>query len=245
MARNYFADPFATGQAAFAQGFDTTQGMTDQIRRRKAGRALASGDRQGAMQAFGEGGMTDDVRQLQADERALEQQAYERGRDQVQDARQAKQDETADADRTVQILTRIAQGLKTVPAGQRKAALSRAYPLFQAMELDTAMFDGLSEDQLSDQQLDMFTGELEKQFTAMNLGSGGVGVFNARTGDFKTLREPDPRPVIVGNGGVALDPDTGEVIARNPKAFAPPRAGSGGGLNSVSTEDLIKAVRGY
>lgn len=233
------ANIFATGMDAFDRSYDRGQSMQQDRAKMQAGRSLASGDRQGAMQAFGSAGLTDDVRQVQGDQMRVDLIAK-------QDEQQDYDRKHGEAKQRADVLVRVAQGLKSVPAGQRKAALAGIAPVFGKVGVDPSMFNDLTEEQLDDAALDMFSGEVEKQFQAVNLGGGGFGTFDGRTGKFQTLREPTIRPVIMGNGASALDPETGEVIARNPKTFAPPRAssGGGGGLGALSTAELLAAVRG-
>ena len=216
------------GQQAYDDTNTNIQGMMNRRTQMQAGRAYAGGDRQGAARMLAHGGNLDGARTLENDIQGDEDRAYTRQRQGMADERQAGQDERAASQRKVEVLTKIAQGLKGVPAGQRAGALQRAMPVFEQVGMDPAMFGNLTEDQLSDEQLDMFSGELGKQWQVINLGNGGFGFYNNRSGEFKTIREPDPRPVVIGNGGMAVDPDTGAVIGRNAKTFAPPRAGSGG-----------------
>jgi len=227
---------FAQGMDAFDRSWDRTQGFHDRATARKAGRALAGGDRAGAMQALGDAGQIDGVRTLQGDQRREDDRAAEQA-----------QGERAEQMRRAELLIGVAGELKNVPPGQRKAALQ--HPIFQMAGLTPEQLSGLTEEDLSDQALDMFAGEVKKQVQVLNLGNGGVATVDPASGEFRVLREPDPRPVIIGNGGVAIDPETGQVVGRNPKTFAPPRpsggGGSGGGpMSGVSTADLIAALRG-
>lgn len=230
---------FAEGMNAYDDSFARTQAARQTRGRVQAGRALAAGDRTAAAAAFGEAGMPEGVRQVQDDQAADENQQF--ARDRI-----AKADERAEAERKVEVLTKVAQGLKGVQAGQRMQALQRAMPLFQQLQIDPSMFASLTEDQLTDEALDLFSGELEKQWQAVNLGGGGFGKFNSRSGEFETVREPTMRPVIVGNGATAVDPETGEPVYANPKKFAPARPRSpGGGISEMKTEDLLKALRAH
>lgn len=205
---------FAQGMDAFKDGYATQQTMRQDRARTQAGRALAAGDRSGAATAFGEGGLTDDVRRVQSDQTAADETTYQHG----QDAQ--KQTDTDQAKRAA-FLKDISKGLKGVPAGQRKAALDQVLPHFQQLGLDPEQFAGLTEDQLTDQNLDIFSGEIDKH-QLVNMGSGGVGDYDPRSGDFRELRAPD-KPIILGNGATALDPVTHQPIYTNPKTFAPPR----------------------
>lgn len=221
MARNYFSDPLEAGQNAFDQGFDRQQGITDRITTSRAGRQLAGGDRAGAASTFAAGGMIAPARQMQGDMQAEEDRTYERDTaEQTRaNAMKAKQ---------AQALVTIAQGLRNVPAGQRSAILQQSLPIFQQIGVDPTPFATLTEDQLSDDQLALFAGEMEKQFQIINRGNGGYDVMDMRQGKKVGGVEPDHRPVVIGNGGMAVDPDTQQVIGRNAKTFAPQRARSGG-----------------
>lgn len=183
MAQNIFA----TGMDAFDRSYDRGQAMQQDRARMQAGRSLASGDRRGAMQQFGQAGLTDDVRQVQADqmridqdERAVEQETYDRD--------QAEQKTRAD------VLVKVAQGLKSVPAGQRKAALSQITPVFQNVGIDPVMFNELTDEQLTDQALDMFSGEIENSVKLFNTSSGVVAVDEQALS--RNLQDPNASRVV-------------------------------------------------
>lgn len=211
---------FQTGMDAFKDSYVTQRTMGEDRQRVRGARALAAGDRTQAAAEFGAGGLTDDVRGVQRDQEVQDQLGYTRDR-------QAHADDQAAAEKRIETLKQIAQGLKGVPPGQRKGALDHVTPIFQQIGMDPSVFANLTEDQLTDQSLDMFSGELEKQWQAVNLGNGGFAQHNTRTGEFKMQREPD-KIVVLPNGATAVTAD-GKPIARNPKVFAPPRASSGGG----------------
>lgn len=209
------ANPFA----AYAKGQDIAAVQRQRQASGEAGRRLAAGDQAGAKAAYGAAGMTDEVRDLQRDERAQEQTDYTR-------QRQAQQDQ-------IEALRTVSEGLKSVPKGSRLQALQGVMPVFQQMQIDTAPFAKLTEDQLSDENLNMFTGEIDKHLQGVNLGGGGYGVFNQRTGDFTTVREPNPRLQSVAGGATLYDPGTREAVYTAPKTFAPPRASGGRGGASI------------
>lgn len=238
MARNYFQDPLETGMDAFDRSYDRTQAIGDRATTARAGRQLATGDRRGAAATFAEGGMIAPSRQMTADQQGEEDRA-------LAQSTQAQQMDLEKGKRTVDVLTRLAKGLQGVPAGQRRQALQQAMPIFDQLQIDKSQLEGLTEDQLTDDQLELFAGELEKQWQVINLGNGGAAQYNNRTGAFKTLREPDPPPIVLGGGAVAIDRDGGGVVARNPKTFAPPRPRApGAGMGGIKTEELIAALRG-
>jgi hypothetical protein len=219
----YAANIFAQGMDAFDKSYDRTQTMRQDRARTQAGQSLASGDRQGAAQAFGQAGMTDDVRQMQADRQAVDNTSYSRQRDQ-------HADDLATQQHRAEALKSAATGLKGVQPGHRAQILQQiaGSPLFQQAGIDPGMFQGLTEDQLTDEALDAFTGTIDEHLQGVNLGGGGYGSYDKRSGKLDVLREPDKLQVIP-NGGLAIGPN-GEQI-RNPKTFAPqrPRAASSGG----------------
>lgn len=212
------------GNEAFARGYDQVDKFAQDRARRTAGSALASGDRQGAMNALGGEGDLGAVRQLKGDQAGEKQAA-------MAAARQGRQDLDADAKRRAEILKDVANGLKSVPTGERKKALQGVYPLFQQSGVDPAMFDPLTEDQLTDAQLDVFTGEVDKLVT-VNRGGGGYDVVNPRTGESVRSVEPTqraPTGMEYGEDG-SLRPVPGYVqgraaIAGATRAPARPRAG--------------------
>lgn len=160
------------GRESFKSAYDQSEAMRGDRTRMQAGRAYAGGDRQGAAAMLAQGGNIDDARVIQNDIQGDEQQAYARQRQGMADERQASQDEFAAAQRKVEVLTKIAQGLKGVPAGQRAASLQRAMPVFEQIGLDPTIFASLTEDQLSDEQLDMFSGEVSKSMEEYTLSPG-------------------------------------------------------------------------
>lgn len=215
MAQNIFAQ----GMDAFDRGYDRQQTITDRMTRRKAGQRYASGDPTGAAQELAGAGMIEQAQGIEQDQRQQEREQFSRDRIEQTDRQAAAQ-------RNADLLTRLAQGLKTVPAGQRKQALSRAYPLFQGAGIDTATLDQLTEEQLSDQSLDAFTGEVQKHLQIVNRGGGGYDVVDTRTGQAVRSVEPDPKMVTVGDGAVLIDPATRKPVYANPKNFAPRSSGA-------------------
>ena len=160
------------GRESFKSAYDQGEAMRGDRTRMQAGRAYAGGDRAGAAAMLAQGGNINDARTLENDIQNEEQQAYTRQRQGMADERQAGQDELAATQRKVEVLTKIAQGLKGVPAGQRAASLQRAMPVFEQIGLDPTMFASLTEDQLTDEQLDMFSGEVSKSMEEYTLPPG-------------------------------------------------------------------------
>ena len=213
------------GEEAFKAAYDQTGAMRADRTRMQAGRAYAGGDRQGAAAMLAQGGNIDGARTLENDIQNEEQQAYTRQRQGMADERQSSQDEFAAAQRKVEVLTKIAQGLKGVPAGQRAASLQRAVPVFEQIGVDPAVFASLTEDQLSDEQLDIFSGEISKSMEEYTLSPGA----QRWRGDQMIADNPrEERPVSVSQGATLFDPKTNKPIYTAPKTYAPPRAGSGG-----------------
>lgn len=211
MARNIFAE----GMNAFDQAYDRTQAIGDQVQRRRAGAKLATGDRQGAAATFAERGMIDEARQMQRDDLMMQDREAAMAADEQQ-AQFAAAKERAD------VLTKVAGGLKTVPAGQRMQALAQVYPLFQKIGLDTAIFDQLSEDQLTDQALDLFTGEVRQQVEQFTL-SPGAKRFDTTGKLIAEAPFAPEKPISVREGTTLLDPNTRQPIYSKPKTYAPQR----------------------
>jgi hypothetical protein len=232
---------YQTGMDAYKDSYLTQRTMGEDRQRIRGARALASGNRTQAAAEYGAGGLTDDVRGVQRDQEVVDQADLTRQRQGKQDSREA-------AAERYKVLSTVAQGLKHIPPGQRKAALDHAMPIFQSVDPDPDGPDslvghlrGITEDQLDDATLDSFSGELEKAWQGVNLGNGGFAQHNARTGEFKLLREPD-KVIVLPNGATAVSRN-GDVIAKSPKTFAPPRASGGGvpathgaGLDTIETE---------
>lgn len=134
-----------------------------------------------------ENALYDRQRQSKQDARSdeewgLKKQAYA-------DDRQKSQLELAQA--RGKTLTGVAQRLKSVAPGQRKAALDQAAPLFQASGIDPATFAELSEEQLSDQALDMFVGNVAKELQVVNRGNGGYDIVDLQNGG-QPVRSVEP-----------------------------------------------------
>lgn len=232
----YGPNIFAQGMDAFDASYDRTQKMRDSRTRRQAGQALAAGRRQDAADIYGQAGMTDDVRQLQADQQRQEQIDYSRQQD-------AQQEDIAAQQRKAQVLKQAMMGLKGIPAGQRlQAAHAIAQsPVFQHLGMSPDMLQGVTEEQLSDAALDAATGQIDEHFQGVNLGGGGYGSYDKRTGKLDVLRQPD-KPVIVGNGATALDPVTGQPIYSNPKTFAPRAPASNKPPAAVQTAQTLAGI---
>lgn len=229
---------FATGVNAFNDAWDSTQGMFDHAARRKAGRALAGGDRSGAMTALGDSGQIDAVRVLQGDQRREEADAYDRERDTIEDQRTAAKTLWEASD----LLSKM-----PIPEGKRPEEVRwqvfSTHPLFQALIPDE-MRSQIKPEHLSNEGLAMFMEKVKSQM--VQLGGGGVGEYtpgpNGGPGTLKVLREPDPKLVAAREGTTLIDSVTREPIYTKPKTYAPPRAGgagrSGGKPKSYSPDEV-------
>ena len=185
------------GRESFKSAYDQSEAMRGDRTRMQAGRAYAGGDRQGAAAMLAQGGNIDDARVIQndiqgderqtmLDQQAAEQQTYQRGRDKTTD-------QAAQTERNYTTLKRITGGLRGYDEGQRLPQLQRVLPIFEQLGLPVYQLAALTEDPLNNAGLDMFEGELDKQWTFHNLGGGGLARSNARTGEVKTMIEPAER----------------------------------------------------
>ena len=222
------------GQRAYEDANTDIQGIMSRRTNMQAGRAYAGGDRQGAAAMLAQGGNIDDARVIQndiqgderqamLDQQAAEQQTYQRGRDKTTD-------QAAQAERNYTTLKRITGGLRGYDEGQRLPQLQRVLPIFEQLGLPVEQFAALTEDQLNNAGLDMFEGELDKQWTFHNLTGGGLARSNARTGEVKTMIEPAAKPpgtyIPTPDGtGWMVNPLVGQAAAAR---RAPSRASSGG-----------------
>lgn len=199
MAQNIFG----LGMDEFDRSYQRTQAFRDQVTRRKAGQRLATGDRAGASQAFANEGMIPEARQMQADQFAVEDR--EAGKVKEQQAEAAKRAE---------LLIGAAGALKRLPPEQRRSALS--HPIFQMAGLSQEQLAGLSDEDLSDQSLDMFVGTVKRSLQIVNRGDGGYDVVDTDTGEAVRSVDPQRKPL-------ALDPDKTYVLpADAPVATANP-----------------------
>lgn len=226
-ARNYFAQGGASEIiGAGNDAFDRQTALFDDVNARytatRAGRRMAQGDRMGASREFANAGLLDEARTLESDQVAADtRMRQDREREAAgMKARDAEQEaaKAAQAEAMLAILKR----LQTVPAGQRSATLQRAAPILQSVGMDPTPFLSMPETDLSDEALTVATGEAAKAAEEYTLAPGA----RRYRGDQMIANNP-ARPIVMGGGASAFDPESGEVVARNPKTFAPPRAGGG------------------
>lgn len=169
-------------------------------------------------------------RDLQYQEQRADRQ-LERERTQRQDARVADQDKRQKMVQELQALQGLATGIHQGSGGDPQkygpafdAAIAAYGPL---LELSPEQAAAIRQKVVSDPN---FVGTLAErsQKQLVQLGNGGVGTWDPNASKFETIREPTPPPVMVGQGVVALDRETGQPVYSNPKTFAPKRGGSGG-----------------
>lgn len=199
MAQNIFAQ----GMDAFDRGYDRMQTMRQDRARTQAGRALASGDRAGAMQRFGEAGMTDDVRQVQEDQRLADHDQR----------RRATEDAAARLDFMERAATLIGQIPDDGTQTQRRAALEKLMPTFQQFVPDPAALESMRSTDLSDSSLRAFIGEVKKYQQIISNERGIFGVTPG--GDVEALDRAPAKPIEMdpeknyyvpeGSGGAAPD----------------------------------------
>ncbi len=111
---------------------------------------------------------------------------------------------------------------KEVPADQRAAVIQSLKSSLIQRGFKPEEIDGFAQDP-SDEKLDALIG------SSLSIKEA-IEMQNKERDDAETLRHHqavEAMPKIIGNGGVAFDPSTGEVVARNPKTFSPKSGGSG------------------
>lgn len=232
MATNIFAmDDIGGERKAFKDTYEQNVGMMNDFNRLRAGRAYGQGDRAGAAQVLAQGGNIEDARVIQGDMRNEARQAQTDARQAMQDQRQVTQDEAAMQKEQAALMLRILPKLKTLAPGQRAAGLQRAAPLLQRVGAKPEDLAKLTEDMLSDEQIDIAIGEVEDEWQAINLGGGGFAGFNKRSGAGTVIREPDPKVMSVA-GGATLTVG-GEPVYTAPKTYAPSRSGGGGSRSNI------------
>jgi len=151
---------FAQGMDALDTSYARERQFGQDVATRRAGRRLQGGDYKGASgELLGEGMLSEGAAVSK-----LGQQQEDRGA--AEQAAQAK----AKAEGLIQ----LSQGLKGVPAGQRAAKLRELGPLFQHLQIDPTPFMSLNEEQLSDQNLDLFSGQVAKEAEQFTLSPGSA-----------------------------------------------------------------------
>lgn len=264
MAINQFSggsvnDVLAAGQ----QGWDDTdakiKGMMSRYTNARAGRAYASGDRQGAARMLAQGGNLDGARVLQGDLRTEQRQAFEDAQEaealKYTRGRQAKTDQDTVVKQNLDILKQLYEGVRQIPwqsedspnpGAKRFAFIQRTLPTLQQFNIDVAPFSKLTPEQLDDERVDFFGGKVEDEIIKF---AGGYDVVDPRTKAVRRSVRYGPKPP----AGMEYDEDgnlrniPGYVASKKEVAGAtraPRRAGASSGMNGMSTADLIAALRG-
>lgn len=212
---------FRNGMDEFDRGYARTGKVFQDVAARRAGTALAGGDRQGAMAAFGAEGLTDDVRDLQRDQQAQDSIAF-------QQKRQTSQDARVENNQKGEAFLEALAGLSKVPQAERRQAL--AHPVWSVFGITPEMVQSLSDDDLSDAAIQQFGEQVKYQI--VNRGGGGYDVVNMDEGKRVGGVEPDPKMVSVAGGATLYDPETRAPVYTAPKSYAPRGGGRGGGGSS-------------
>lgn len=182
---------FASGLGGFDRAYNTAynraQTSRDQMTRKKTGGLLASGDQAGAMAAAAEGGLLEDSRQISRDMQGQEQQQYER-------ARQEKSDAQQQAERQGVALLQIAKGLQGVPPEARLDALHKMAPVLEHVGVGADWLGQVTPDQLSDQSLQILSGEIVKKIKLFNTSGGVVAVDEGALS--KDINDPNASRVV-------------------------------------------------
>lgn len=226
MAVNFFNSAMGVIDAG-NDAWDQSQKRFDRFTTNRAGAQLAGGDRAGARQTFARGGLIQPARVLEQDQQADDDRAAEADDNE-------RQAQAAQVKQRAEVLTGVARKLLTVPPGQRMQTLQRAMPLFEMAGVDPQMFATLTEDQLADDALQAFTGEVAKAAEEYTLPPGAKRF----RGDQVIADNPaaPPRPTIVPQGSTVLGPD-GKPVFTARKTYAPAR-GRSGGTSGGSYADL-------
>lgn len=169
---------FDAFNSANAAAYGQAQRSVDQRARMQAGQQLQGGNPQAAAGALYGAGMLDEGQQIEGAAQVQDMRAQAQ---QNQQAQQAEAQQAEQAKAKGEALIKISQALKSVPAGQRMGALQRLTPVFSQIGMDPSVFQGLGEQDLTDQALDMFSGEVQNQLKFFNTASGIVAV-NEREG---------------------------------------------------------------
>lgn len=149
------------------------------------------------------------------------------GQDMDAEASQKAQAAKRQQEATMDLLKRV----RMVPAGQRLAFLQQQAPRLASVGLDPGELADSTEEELSDQNLDAITGQVEEAYKQFFQTKGGIYGVSPR-GEVSTLHEFPQEPISVREGETLLDPRTRQPIYSKPKTFAP-KGGRGGGRGAA------------
>lgn len=233
------ANPFT----AMGQSFNALQGAWDQRTRNQAGRAYASGDRQGAANALAQGGMSEEAASLEY-------------RGQQREALISAEERRA-AEMTTTAMLRGVEALKGVPYEQRNQYFEQMAPVL-AQVLPPEVIENLRGADKSDQALGMFGTALGAEAERLQLfqqANGGdiVGVSQTTGRERSRIQGPGPAPQApptgyrnLPDGSMEAIPggpaDTSVVARRAAAGRAPPRGRSGGGSRGGSSSGAPAAA---
>lgn len=225
---------FANSLNYFAKGQQDAQAGLDTFTRARAGNALAKGDYAGGANALFRGGMIQEgagVQQMQqqGEDRALRMEDRKLGI-----ADKQREQKAAEAKAKGEFFMRAADVLSQIPddgtQAQRRQSLQQLAPTFEAMGIDSQTVQTLMSADLSDQSLQAFKGSIAKELQAINLGNGGVAIFDKKAGTVRTVREPQyQQEYIALPAGGALVP--------KPRGDVPPQTVTAGGPSGAPTAD--------
>lgn len=184
--------------------------------RNMAGKKLATRDYAGAASELYSGGQIEAGADVQNFGAAQESNARKVNAEQVKER--------------ASLLMQVSKGLKEVPAGQRKAQLDRISPVFQKVGLDATMFGQLTEQDLTDEALDVFAGSVAKEVEFIKSSDGSYTAASKATG-LPQFQYRAPRP----DEFKEVDPtkDLVRIPGSSGAASAPAMGGASGGFEAA------------
>ncbi len=154
-----------------------------------------------------------------------------------------QQQKAAEAKQKMEGTFNVLQGLKGVPPGQRLQTLQRQAPLLARFGIDpNELLDGTTEEELSDQGIDMVTGKVSEAYKQMfQTPEGIVGVTPGGRADVlhRSARKPDWRERKLPGGGTEwfdINAEGGEDAPEGSAAPAPARPPRGA---APSADDAV------
>lgn len=227
------ASIFQNALAARQQGYDQVADFRADQGRMRAGNALAMGQPREAANALYKAGELDagEIVLQRGEARQMRQQAQQTAM-QEQEAAQAKEA----AQMRGMALVRAAQALRAIPAGQRAQALqTRVAPMLGRLGMDTSAFEGLTEEDLSDQGLDLFAGQVQRELEIVKGPDGSFSAVDKGTGEIVNQYQA-PRYQ-------ALSPGQSLVEIGGGSEGAPSGGGAGGGFDAFY-DGYLRGVEG-
>lgn len=226
------ANPFD----AFGQVHNALQGAWDQRTRNQAGRAYASGDARGAVNALAEGGQTQEAADLEY-------------RGSQREALLSEQDRAAATERTTALMRGL-QALQGVPYEQRQQVWSQIAPALQGI-MPPEIIQQLGAADMSDQNLAAFGTAIGQEAERLQLfqqrdGGDIIGV-SQRTGQERSrIAGPGPDPLDAEYKRAQIDAMRAQVPLRQAqaeRAARPPAARGGGRSGGAAPRTAAPAAR--